>query len=229
MVIEHAGIIGKWNNFQNFTYAKVLILGSFNPYNPNGDNTDFYYGRCSNYLWKAIAEIQGFYSTLYCNNLNAKLQLMSIKKFCFLDLIKSIKVESENNDYSIVNQFVNNEIFNGFSDSKLFTTKTNIQNHNIIVSLSFNEQIIQIFNDNSINTVIHTLGNSTIDENFIGLKQKRLGINGINGFVNFLKESCPNVNFIGQSYSPSQFAVNRGGVQYYRNLKIWLNSHLNLV
>ena len=58
MIINHSTIEHKWETIENFTIAKTLILGSFNPFNPNGDNTDFYYGRCTNYFWKTIAEIK---------------------------------------------------------------------------------------------------------------------------------------------------------------------------
>jgi len=61
MIIKHAAIEDKWLNEKvtKLLYnSKTLVLGSFNP-NNQGNNTDFYYGRCSNFFWKIIAEIEG--------------------------------------------------------------------------------------------------------------------------------------------------------------------------
>ena len=219
MVIQHAGIQGKWNDYQNFNESKLLIIGSFNPFNPNGNNTDFYYGRCSNYFWKAIADIQGKDQNFYCKNLNAKLQIMNEKKFCFLDLIDSIEVTSEN-DFA-VNEFIENKVLKEFSDQKIFTNRTDFNSVSISITANYNKKIIEILRDSkSIKKVLHTLGNSTINQNFVGTKQKRLKEKGLYGFIESLKASHENIEFIGKSYSPAKRAVLTGGEQYYPNLKI---------
>jgi len=78
MIIKHAAIEDKWLNEKvtKLLYrSNTLVLGSFNP-NNQGNNTDFYYGRCSNFFWKTIAEIEGRNEQFYCNNLKNKIHAM---------------------------------------------------------------------------------------------------------------------------------------------------------
>ena len=50
MIINHVAIVNGWDRKEILENSETLILGSFNPFNPNGDNTDYYYGRCFNTL-----------------------------------------------------------------------------------------------------------------------------------------------------------------------------------
>ena len=108
MIIEHAYV--NWENYipKNL---KTLILGSFNP-NNEGQNANYYYGRSSNYFWKAIGEIL-FENQIYYfndNQLNNHLvyQTMEKHQFCFYDLIKLINVTGVNEQHE--ENFINSKI-----------------------------------------------------------------------------------------------------------------------
>lgn len=81
MIIEHASV--NWENYIPKN-VKTLILGSFNPNNLN-NNTDYYYGRSSNYFWKVIADILNYNEDYFCGNLERKVEIMEKYGFCFLD------------------------------------------------------------------------------------------------------------------------------------------------
>ena len=66
MIIQHAALIDNWNNIELINNSKTIVLGSFNPNQPN-NNTDFYYGRCSNYFWSTIAILEGRNQNFYFN------------------------------------------------------------------------------------------------------------------------------------------------------------------
>ena len=85
MIVRHVTLVNEWNRNEILQNAQKLILGSFNPYNLNGDNTDYYYGRFTNYFWKAMAEINNLNPNIFFNNLD----YMNRYKFCCLDVIDS--------------------------------------------------------------------------------------------------------------------------------------------
>jgi len=116
MIVRHAALENNWNTIEILQNADKLILGSFNPYNINGDNADFYYGRCTNYLWKAIAELSNLNPNIFFNNLELKLEYMYRYKFCFLDVIDSIEIECQGINELIINNFLYQNIHTGFSD-----------------------------------------------------------------------------------------------------------------
>lgn len=57
--IKHIALINNWENPELFGNSETLILGSFNPYNTFSEekNSDYYYGRQTNHLWKIIASL----------------------------------------------------------------------------------------------------------------------------------------------------------------------------
>ena len=59
-VINHQAIQNNWTTPEQIVNPQTLILGSFNPFNANGNIVDYYYGRRSNYFWKRIAIIMGY-------------------------------------------------------------------------------------------------------------------------------------------------------------------------
>jgi hypothetical protein len=225
MIVEHAKV--NWENFVP-KVVKILILGSFNPNNPV-NNTNYYYGRYSNFLWKAIGDIlfenqQHFFVN---GDLNIELAKDTMEKyqFCFLDLISDIKITGHNVQHEI--NFKNARIDIGFSDSVLFTTKTNFQGNNVNIERNYNQLILDFINENSTDKIIHTLGNNRISVNFITNPiEAGLGQNGFQGLINQIVQ---NYNYFEPiSYSPSGHAVNAGGSEYYNNLKSWLQINLNL-
>ena len=62
MKVNHVAIVNDWDLYEVFENAEILILGSFNPYNLNGDNADYF-------PFFAIASINCccVYATITCN------------------------------------------------------------------------------------------------------------------------------------------------------------------
>ena len=75
--------------------------------------------------------------------------------------------------------------------------------------------------------VIHTKENNRINFDF-STRPKKISL-GIDGFQNFVKSiENHNIKFIKSFYSPSFYAVNKGGREYKKNLKEWMKKSLNL-
>lgn len=218
MIIEHASV-----NWKNYIPKKVktLVLGSFNPNNPL-NNTDYFYGRSSNYFWKFIADILEFNEDYFCGNYERKVEVMEKYGFCFLDLISSISVNGINENHE--NNFKNVKIFTEYSDGVLFTTNTNFRGHNINVQRIYNIEILNFINAHYPKRIIHTLGNTRINNNFQSRPVELQ--NFINQILDISEQS--NAIFNPISYSPSGRAVRVGGINYYQNLKNWLQDNLEL-
>lgn len=226
MIIRHVALENEWNRNDVLQNAQKLILGSFNPYNPNGDNADYYYGRSTNYFWKAIAEINNMNPNIFFNNLNLKLEYMHEYKFCFYDIINSVEINSQNGNELALNKFIDQKIYTEFSDQVLFTSRTSFENNQITLVRSYNSNILSLLEEGRIRKIIHTMGNNTIGRNLItSPKEMALGINGFQGYVNEIIRN-PNSTFVPQSFSPSGRAVNTKGLIYYNGLKAWLNEHI---
>ena len=229
MIIKHAAIEDNWINekVNDLLYnSNTLVLGSFNPNNP-GNNTDFYYGRCSNFLWKVIAELTGKNEQYYCNNLKRKIETMEQYSFCFMDLIHSIEITSEYSNESIINDFVTNKIYSEYSDSVLFTSNTNYKNQKVNIKRTYNQQIIDVLKKGNINKVIHTLGNRTIDKDFKTKPiEKVMGNEGFQRYLDSILNVNDEINLINLSFSPSAYSVKKLGKENYNQLKFWLESHL---
>ncbi|MFN8431484.1 MAG: hypothetical protein U0V04_16010 [Spirosomataceae bacterium] len=225
MIINHAAVENNWFLPEIYNNATTLILGSFNPFNPNGDNADYFYGRPQNYFWKVIGSFLHNDQNFYFNNFQAKCEVMLEKRFCFYDLIDHIDVTSV--DEVALNNFVNNKIFSNFPDSTLFTTNTNYQGSNINIVRTYNQEIINSLNQGNIENVIHTLGNNRINHHFVvNPLENHLGHNGFQGFFNNILDQNGIINPI--SFSPSARAVHVGGQVYLDNLTQWLIENLNL-
>lgn len=226
MIVRHAAIENNWNTVEILQNADKLILGSFNPHNMNGDNADYYYGRCTNYFWKAIAELNNLNPNIFFNNLDLKLEYMLRYKFCFIDVIDSIEIECEQNNQLSINAFINQKIYTEFSDQVLFTTRTSFNNNIITVNRTYNQCILNLIQQGGIRRVIHTMGNNTIGIDFrTKWQENRLGANGFQGFINQIRNQN-NINFISESYSPSGRAVKTGGPNYFNDLKNWLQNNI---
>ena len=230
MKVNHVAIVNDWDLYEVFENAEILILGSFNPYNLNGDNADYYYGRCSNYFWRAIAELNNMNPNIFFNNLELKLFFTMQYKFYFLDLINSVEITSDNQDnQEDIQHFLNTKIYSNFSDQILFTTNTRFNNTKIYLKREYNKRIIQLLTQGRIKKIIHTLGNITINQEFkTKWGEKKLKDKGFQGFVEQIIKNSTNIEFDKVSYSPSSWAVKRGGSIYFNNLKSWLNLHLKI-
>jgi hypothetical protein len=226
MIVRHVALENEWNRNEILQNAQKLILGSFNPYNLNGQNADYYYGRCTNYFWKAIAEINNLMPDIFFNNLDLKFEYMNKYRFCFLDVIDSIEILSNGHNELSVSDFINKKIHTEFSDQVLFTTKTYFQNNKITLTRTYNGSILNLIQQGRINKIIHTMGNNTIGIDFrTRWQESRLGANGFQGFINQIVDQN-NANFVPQSFSPSGRAVKNGGLTYLNDLKNWLRNHI---
>lgn len=73
--------------------SEVLIVGTFNPETP-GNEAEFFYGRSRNFLWRLLpASYQQ--QSLKGATKQEKLDFIASNKIEFTDLIKSVKVEKE--------------------------------------------------------------------------------------------------------------------------------------
>jgi hypothetical protein len=222
MIITHASISDNWNcDFEN---SETLILGSFNPNNPNG-NTDYFYGRKTNYFWRAIAELNNLHPDIFFDNLELKIEYMRINRFCFLDLINSIEINT-NSSQNLLNEFAEKKIFKEFTDQILFTSKTNFKGCKIQISRNYNFELLNLVRNSNINKIAHTLGNNRINNQLITSPiEKNLNQYGFQSFI-YQIQQLENINFISNSISPSGYAVNTGGEVYFEELKNWLRGIL---
>jgi len=147
--------------------------------------------------------------------------------FCFLDLIDSIEISSKSSDSNIIQDFVQNKMYTGYSDSVLFTSNTSYRKNKVSVKRTYNKLVIDVLKNGTIKTVVHTLGNSTISKEFKTKPiEKALGNEGFQGYWNSLMSSKKSIDFIRESYSPSAYAVRRLGEKNYSEMKSWFETHL---
>lgn len=227
MNINHSLINWNLNQFNNIhNRAKTLILGSFNPNNPNPEeNTDFYYGRNTNHFWKSIARNLNLDINFFTNNIENKLEYMDKYEFTFYDLINSIDFIC--NDEFSLNQYVNQNIFTNYSDNELFRVRAINHNGELIhKNLNFNYAILDLLQNKTLKKVIHTTGNNRITQNLIAnpVNQNL----GLAPFINQIIETSNEngILFVPISYSPSQIAVNLGGELYMNNLDNWIRENV---
>lgn len=230
-IINHQSIELNWLKPTQVIAPKTLVLGSFNPFGPANKVklVDYYYGRDTNHCWPSIAfnTIPNKNGKYYYKNLIAKKMIMN-NHFCCLDVIDSIKVECD--DVAILNDFIDNKIYSGFSDQILFTTNTIYKNHLIIITRTYNQSILNFLqNTTTIKRVIHTMGENRINQNGIYPTEYRLREKGFKEFIINIIKICnqKNIDFIIESYSPSDYAVKNGSTDI-DILRKWLKDNLFL-
>jgi len=201
--ILHACEKNNWNILQPKT-ARTLILGSFNPYNSKlKDHTDFYYGRIpkgggGNRLWSIIGKIKYQNPHHFRENLENKIKELNVSGFMFLDLIKSIEFDCQNENVLI--DYVEKKVLKNFGDNDIWKTKTKYLNEKIKLTRNYNKEIIDVLNNSSsIDTVLNTMGKTRGDLNF-NLRDS----NWVN-FKNEITEICDskNIRIIEDSVSPA--------------------------
>ena len=108
----------------------TLIVGTFNPIWPDGNNADWFYGRVrNNYLWDVLPRLYNYPHNLRTNGHNH----LNWKQFCFdnqialTDLIYSINDADENNEehQDILRTYLDTSIADYFEDFT-FTQVTDI-------------------------------------------------------------------------------------------------------
>jgi len=223
--IDHIALIKKWEIPEVLKNANTIILGSFNPYNPEKENTDYYYGRNSNFLWKTIASIIGKNEDFFQDNFDRKYEVMVDLKFGFMDIIDSIEISGNNSDE--LDEYIRQNIFTNFLDQKIFTSKTKFNETVIRLKRNYNHRINDVIKSNCVTKIIHTMGNSRISLDLKTTpKESNLGKNGFQYLINSI--SSHHIEFDFTSYSPSGYATRKGGNEYPKILKNWLTKNLSV-
>ena len=229
--IEHQSIANNWIKPHQISNPKTLVLGSFNPYTSKKNSVDYYYGRNKNHFWKTIALIYGKNENYFFqpeNGFDRKLEIMK-NKFCCVDVIDSIEFKSE--DSNLLEKYVENEVLKNFLDQKIWRTKTFYKKQtNINLVRHYNYYILDFLNQsNSINKIIHTMGEDRITNNQSKPKEKNLNDLGFAFFIEEIKKICinKNIEFILESYSPSDYAIKTNKTDKIK-LNDWLKTNLYL-
>lgn len=198
-LLDKSFFIPKWD-------CKTLVLGTFNP--DGGDCINYFYGRKSNYFWKAISAIDNknelFYYTLITNNRNDYFELMKNRKFGCTDVIKMIECP---------NEVIGNVNGRGYNDQVLF-----------------NGQIIRHYNFDDIKNYIVTHSQKTVKvTKIINTVGNRFDLptplefsDHLSDFIKFCKIN--NIEFIS-SPSASAYAVKTHRTDFEK-LKEFYRLHL---
>lgn len=227
--VMHHSLIKEWSKNINIVNPKVLVLGSFNPFNPKGKNdVDYYYGRDSNHFWRSIGRVCRKDELYYLgnNNYQRKLEIMK-EKFLCLDVIDSIEFTCDNE--FILREFINKKIFSEFKDQTIWTTDTTFNRKKISGKIVYNNLVLDFLErSKSIMKVIHTMGANRVPVN----KISRSMHSSKNGFIQYMQKvysTCQKkgIEFVFDSYSPSGYAVKAGRTNI-EVLDSWLGTNLNL-
>lgn len=227
--IQHQSIANNWLNPDEINNPKTLILGSFNPFNPNtNQNTDYYYGRSTNHFWKSIARNLGQNEDYFCGHLERKIEVMNKHKFCFFDIINSLEIECKNE--IILNEFIANKIHIGYADSTIFKRTSAYQGETILIKRNYNERILKLIERSNFKRIIHTMGNNRISENYVtNPLEINLGENGFQKFYNRIIKKGKEyyVHILPLSINPSAYGVNTGRINI-NDLDNWINENVLL-
>jgi hypothetical protein len=228
-MVKHQSVELAWINNGEIINPKTLVLGSFNPFENKTKSVDYYYGRYKNHFWRSIAIILDKDEEYFFDNqkgFERKNEIMQNRFICF-DVIDSINFKSVNQ--SLLDDYLKNEIFSNYSDQKIWTSITKYKNNDSIqIIRNYNQSIIDFLNsNNSIKKVIHTMGVNRISEESTNPKEAKLLDSGFNGFIKKVRKICKqkNIDFILESYSPSDYAVKNGKTKK-DDLILWLKNYL---
>jgi hypothetical protein len=121
---------------------------------------------------------------------------MNKYEFTFYDVINSIEYECVNED--VLNDYLINIIFANYADNNLFRVHP-IEHNGFIINkdLNFNNAILEFLNEKKKIKIIHTMGNSRINQDLVAIpNNQNLGFNpfinqilklGFNEFLNKTK------------------------------------------
>jgi hypothetical protein len=229
--VKHQSVELGWIKDDEISKPKTLVLGSFNPFENVTKSVDYYYGRNKNHFWRTIANILKKNEEYFFDSeegFNRKKEIMQNRFICY-DVIDSIQFRSENQ--FALDEYLMNEIFKNYSDQKIWTSKTKYKNsYSIQISRNYNQSIIDFLNsNNSIKYVIHTMGSNRISERSAFPLETKLLDCGFNGYIMKIRKICmqKNIEFIFESYSPSDYAVKNGKTKK-DELMLWLKTNLKL-
>lgn len=231
ITVEHQALALNWLTADNLENPTTLVIGSFNPFNPNGlAGLDYYYGRTTNQFWKSVARIIGQPENYFFDQqlgLNRKIEVMR-SRFCCLDVIDTIDFECENEQ--ILTDYLNRKIFGEFADQTIWTSRTTRQGEFITLKRSYNDSIPNLLRESqSIRKVIHTMGGRIANFNNINPIEQNGNPIGFRQYIQDIITVCEQreIQFSFYSLSPSQYAVNTGAT-LIGDLDNWLRDSLNL-
>ena len=213
--IEHLNNISKWDNLQ-INNPKTLVIGSFNPYNPNlKSQTEFYYGRNQNRFWSTIGNLKYNNKDYFKFSLEKKIKELQLSKFILMDLIESIefKCDSEN----ILEKYINNKVFENFGDSDIWVSKKRT-NPQINLRRNYNQKIIQFLSkNNTVSRIVNTLRKNKGDLNSFNKREKNW-----NEFTKSLFDISKqkNIEIVNESVSPSPLGCSQ------KKLDSWVESFI---
>lgn len=228
-IIYHQSQKLEWITPNQIADPHTLVLGSFNPFNENGNNVDYYYGRKNNFFWKVISQFMGYNEEDYFfNNPKRKLDVMH-QRFCCLDMINSIEFSCDS--IELLESYIADEVLSNFGDQKIWaqTARTNNDLGPIVLRRSYNQTILQLLREStSIKKVIHTMGKNMFKNGNISPKEKKLKNEGFESFVKEIQQVCEEkkIKFIQDSVSPSAYAVKKQE-ENLDKLRNFLKDHLN--
>ncbi|MFY0606431.1 MAG: hypothetical protein JXR10_06945 [Cyclobacteriaceae bacterium] len=235
ITIQHNAIVNNWPGPEEVKNPKVLVLGSFNPHNPNDQNTEYYYGRESNYFWKAIAYIEMISNdnpfqiedtSHFQDLLNRKIEVMKLRSFVCLDVIDKVCYYNDSED--LCSQFVEHEVLTGYEDSTIFTSKVKEREYGISsrIERTYNKNVHSFLRKYPKQIrVIHTMGNNRFLTDFRGTPiENNKGDAGFGDFgseVNRLSRE-----FVLDSKSPSGRMIPNEEHENFFELVKWLKHHI---
>jgi len=226
ITIHHNANIFQWPTPNAIFQPRSLVLGSFNPHNPNRENVDYYYGRPTNHFWKSVAQIRGLPDNTFLGigTLPIKLSIMH-KQFCCLDIIDSIKLTCD--DGNVLNHFIQTKIFSGFNDSIIFRNQTQHLGTIIYINRIYNNSILNTLNTSpTIDSIIHTMGTKRLWGKPGVWNWRNPSPADLNNFMTPIK-NMNNIKFINLSFSPSGYAINNGSTPL-QSLNTWMQKYLHL-
>lgn len=227
-IIYHHSQKLEWITPDQIADPHTLVLGSFNPFNKNGNNVDYYYGRENNFFWKVISQFMGYNEEDYFfNNPKRKLDVMH-QRFCCLDMINSIEFSCDS--IELLESYIADEVLSNFGDQKIWAQKAKTKNElgPIVLRRSYNQTILELLRESkSIKKVIHTMGRNMFKNGSVSPKERNLGNEGFESFVNEILQVCTKreIEFIYDSVSPSAYAIRTQN--NLDDLRIFLKKHLN--
>ena len=190
--------ISKWDDLQ-INNPKTLVLGSFNPFNPNlKTQTEFYYGRIQNRFWSTIGNLKYNNRDYFKFSLEKKILELQSSKFILMDLIESIEFKCESENF--LEKYINNKVFENFGDSDIWVSKKRTHPQ-INLRRIYNQKIINFISENnSILRIVNTLGKNKGDLNSFNKREKNW-----NEFTKSLFDISKqkNIEIVNESVSPS--------------------------
>lgn len=215
LVVEHLNNIVKWDALQ-INDPKTMIIGSFNPYNPNLKiSTDFYYGRIQNRFWSTIGNLKYQNKDHFKYSIKNKIDELQSSSIIFMDLIESLEFQCD--DIVYLEKYIAEKVFGNYGDNDIWVSKTRSEPQ-IKLKRNYNYEILEFLSHNSsVKRIVNTLGKNRGDLGNFNKRDK--------DWVEFKKSlfeisSQKDIEVVKESVSPSPL----GGAQ--SELNSWVKNFI---